>query len=89
MTKLSKIQDGVVDMFYRWQNCRVIDRNGYAVEFWNDNQQPRYKYPNPRTIRALIWRGVLVHNTELDIYELAPEWQPRWRVGVKEGEATK
>lgn len=89
MTKLSKAQDGVVDMFYRWQNCRVVDRNGYAVEFWNDNQQPRYKYPNPRTIRTLIQRGILVPTTELNIYELALEWQPRWRVGVKEGEGEK
>lgn len=86
VTKLSRPQNNVINVFYRWDNCRVLafpdtktKSVRYAVEFWNNGGRKRQIYPNPRTVVSLIRHGILIHNAKLGSYELASEWQPKIR----------
>lgn len=79
--RLTVQQHNLIATFGRWDICRLIrfadhvsKTVHYALQFWNADGKMHYKYPNPRTVEALIKKGAFTY-TDNDVLELNPEFE--------------
>ena len=76
---MTKAQNQVVAKLSEHPSNRIIEiadhltkRVRYALQFW-ENGETDYIFPNPRTVRSLLDKEILIRNNGSDILILAKQ----------------